>query len=240
MIVAINIENNAVHFGLFYETLVHSFSFKRDSLDTVDELKKKIEIFMAPYTLACVKGCIIASVVPDMTYKLKMIFSDALVVGSGVRTGLNIKCENPKEVGADRIARAAYVAPDQAIVLSLKDVITVDFIEGNQFLGGMIMPGISLALESLKSMAKLSKVELEHPKSPIGNTTERSIQAGLYYQSRGAVASVLRDYPHHKLIATGEFAPFILHEFNGIAFIKDLDIQGLYKIYCLNKKSERV
>ncbi|EGY80490.1 type III pantothenate kinase [Peptoniphilus indolicus] len=242
MLLAINIENKSVQIGLFKDNLlVHKFKIKTDPSETEDEIKLKIKQLMEPYSLNQVTNSIISSVVPDVTKSYREIFPEALVVGAGVKTGLNIKCENPKEVGSDRIIRAAYSLGEKALIINIDEVITIDFLNGNNFMGGMIIPGMNMALNSLKEMAKLSKVELVKVDSIFGNSTTKAIQAGIYHHYLSTVEYVIKniskEHENLKIVATGEHSKLILEELNfKVQLIQDLALYGLEKIYVLNQK----
>lgn len=246
MLLVINIENNTVNFGLFKkDSLIHKFKIKTDILETVDEVLLKIKNLLSPYTTNEIDECIISSVVPDITKKYLKIFPQAVVIGAGIKTGLNIRCENPKEVGADRIIKSAYSIGEKALTLSIDEVITIDFVNGNSFMGGMIIPGMSMALNSLKEMAKLSKVEFIKTDNLIGNSTTRAIQTGIYNHYLSTIKYVIQEMKQNheklKIVATGEQAKILVEDLDyEIEFIEDLDLYGLQKIYFLNKKSELI
>ncbi|WP_455256602.1 type III pantothenate kinase [Peptoniphilus asaccharolyticus] len=242
MLLAINIENKSVQIGLFKDgLLLHKFKIKTDSSETVDEIRLKIKQLIEPYSLNQVTNSIISSVVPDMTNNYREIFPEALVVGAGIKTGLNIKCENPKDVGSDRIVRAAYTIGEKALILNIDEVITVDFLNGNNFMGGMIIPGMNMALSSLKEMAKLSKVELIKIDTMLGNSTTKAIQTGIYHHYLSTVEYVIKnmskEHSDLKIVATGEQSRLILENLNyEVEIIEDLALYGLEKISVLNQK----
>lgn len=168
---------------------------------TADEYGLMFEQFLAQRDLVledAISGLAIASVVPRVTATLRRMSSrylgfEPLIVGPGVRTGMPILYENPKEVGADRIADAVaaydlYGGP--TIVVDFGTATTVEVISGEgEYMGGAIAPGIEISLDALYDRAAgLRRVELaEPPKSVIGRNTTESIQAGAVY---GAVAMV--------------------------------------------------
>lgn len=244
MLLVINIENNSVHFGLFKnESLVHKFKIKTDLSETVDEISLKIKMLLTPYTTNQIMGCIISSVVPNITKKYLEIFPEAFVVGAGIKTGLNIRCENPKDVGSDRIIKAAYSIGEKSLTLNLDEVITIDFVNGNNFMGGMIIPGMNMALNSLKEMARLSKVELSKTESLVGNSTTKAIQTGIYTHYLSTIKYVIKEMSEQheglKIIATGEQAKLLTEDLNyEIEIVENLALYGLEKIYWLNQKQE--
>lgn len=243
MLLVINIENNNVHFGLFQsQKLVHKFKIKTDLFETVDELKLKIKMLMDPFSLETISDSIISSVVPDITKKYLQIFPNSLIVGAGIKTGINIKCENTKEVGSDRIIKAVFAMGEKALIMSLDEVITIDFVNGNNFMGGMIIPGITMSLNSLKEMAKLSKVEILKTDELIGNSTTKALQTGLYthYISTIEYVTDKMKKEHHgiRIVATGEHSHLLTKGIEGVEIIENMDLYGLEKIFNLNKKQE--
>jgi type III pantothenate kinase len=201
-----------------------------------------------------VEDVIISSVVPTLMYTLsamskKYFNREPLVIGPGIKTGMNIKYDNPKELGADRIVNAVaaynkYGGP--LIIVDFGTAITFCAISKNgDYLGGAIAPGIKISGEALFSKtAKLPKVELVKPKTVIGKNTVNSIQSGLIYGCIGLVDYIiermieeLKDEGEVKnIIATGGFATLIGSESRYINRIdKMITLEGLRIIYEKNK-----
>ena len=201
-----------------------------------------------------VEDVIISSVVPTLMYTLEAMSNkyfncSPLIVGPGIKTGMNIRYDNPKEVGADRIVNAVsayerYGGP--IIIVDFGTAITFCAIskEGD-YLGGAIAPGIRISSEALfLRTAKLPKVELIKPDSVICKNTVNSIQAGLVYGYIGLVDNIigkmkyeLREEGEVKtVIATGGFASLIASESEHINKVdKLLTLDGLRIIYKRNK-----
>ena len=146
---------------------------------------------LAKLHLKDVTEAIISSVVPDITGNLekmieKYLQTAPLIVGSGIKTGLMIRYENPKEVGADRIVNAVAGIKKYGAPLVLVDFGTATTFcavnEKEEYLGGAIVPGVDLSMQALfANTAKLPKVELVPPKSYIGRNTTNAIQSGLIF-----------------------------------------------------------
>lgn len=197
-----------------------------------------------------IKAVAISSVVPNYDYTLRHSFfqyfqgADYFILQPGVKTGLNIRCKNPNEVGADRIANAIgaiAIFPEQAlIVVDMGTATTLCAItKDRNYLGGAILPGLRLCMEALKNnTAKLMTVDIEIPSNYMGRTTRESIQSGLYYGHLGALKEIILGFKKEvfhgevvKVIGTGGFAQ--LYEETGLfdTLISDLVLQGLRKAY---------
>lgn len=195
-----------------------------------------------------VEGVIISSVVPPLMFQLENLCSKylkktPLVVGPGVKTGLNIRYENPREVGADRIVNAVaaielYGPP--CIVVDFGTATTFDYVDENgQYIGGAVAPGIGISTEALyQRAAKPPRIELIKPKSVVGRNTVSSMQAGIIYgfagQVDGIVDRIKQEFPGRqpKVVATGGLAELIASESRTIELVNpSLTPQGLQIIY---------
>ena len=202
-----------------------------------------------------VDDVIVSSVVPPLMHTLvemitKYFDKKPLVVGPGIKTGMNIKYDDPKELGADRIVNAVaaydkYGGP--LIIVDFGTAITFCVIsKDGDYLGGAITPGIKISSEALFSRtSKLPKVELTKPRNVIGKNTVNSIQSGLIYGYVGLVDYIvekimeeIKDEGEVKnVIATGGLASLIASESKYINKIdKLLTLEGLRIIYEKNKK----
>lgn len=169
-----------------------------------------------------------------------------LLVGPGIKTGLNLRYENPREVGADRIVNAVaaidrYQCP--LVVVDFGTATTFDCIdaEGN-YLGGAIVPGIGISTEALYQRAsKLPRIELEKPKKVIGRNTVHAMQAGIIFGYAGQVDGIVERIKDEmkaepKVIATGGLAELIASETRTIEEVNPmLTLEGLRIIYERNK-----
>ncbi|ACJ32447.1 Pantothenate kinase type III [Anoxybacillus flavithermus WK1] len=201
-----------------------------------------------------IDGIIISSVVPPIMFALermctKYFHIKPLIVGPGIKTGLNIKYDNPKEVGADRIVNAVagihlYGAP--LIIVDFGTATTYCYInEHKQYMGGAIAPGITISTEALYSRAaKLPRIEIARPDDIIGKNTVSAMQAGILYGYVGQVEGIVSRMKEKsavppKVIATGGLASLIAHESNIIDIVDPfLTLKGLQLLYERNKKGE--
>lgn len=194
-----------------------------------------------------IDGIIISSVVPPIMYALeqmcKKYFSvTPMVIGPGIKTGLNIKYDNPKEVGADRIVNAVaaismYGSP--VIIVDFGTATTYCYInEEKQYMGGAIAPGIGISTEALYTRAsKLPRIEIAKPKDIIGKNTVSAMQSGILYGYVGQVEGIVlrmkqQTSGNPKVIATGGLAPLIAKEATVIDIVDPfLTLKGLKMIY---------
>lgn len=257
MLLAVDVGNTNIVFGVYKgEELVYDWRIATDKNKTSDEYGLLFENIFRYHGLSTkdVEDVIISSVVPTLMYTLsamskKYFNREPLVIGPGIKTGMNIKYDNPKELGADRIVNAVaaynkYGGP--LIIVDFGTAITFCAISKNgDYLGGAIAPGIKISGEALFSKtAKLPKVELVKPKTVIGKNTVNSIQSGLIYGCIGLVDYIiermieeLKDEGEVKnIIATGGFATLIGSESRYINRIdKMITLEGLRIIYEKNK-----
>jgi type III pantothenate kinase len=198
-----------------------------------------------------VTGVAIASVVPPLTPVFEQVCQDyvghtPLVVDAGVRTGVRIHYDNPRDVGADRVVdavavRAMYGAP--ACVVDFGTATTFDAVSAEgDYLGGAIAPGIGIAARALfERTAKLPRVELDRPPSPIGRNTPHSIQSGLLFGYVGLVEGMVARFKEElgadtHVVGTGGLAPVIARETDVIDVIDPwLTLHGLRIVYDLNR-----
>lgn len=199
-----------------------------------------------------IAGACIASVVPPLTGRWvdlckRYLAVDPLVVDAGVKTGVRVRYDDPRAVGADRVVDAAaafrlYGGP--ACIVDFGTATTFDAISvTGEYLGGAITPGIEIASEALFSRtAKLPKVELSRPPAAIGTNTIHSIQSGLLFGYvslvEGMVARFRKELgPKMKVIATGGLAELIAKETDVIEIVAPwLTLDGLRMIYEMNTK----
>ena len=200
-----------------------------------------------------IKDVIISSVVPNVMHSLenfciKYCNKQPLIVGPGIKTGLNIKYDNPKQVGADRIVNAVAGIEKYGYPLILVDFGTATTFcaisDKGEYLGGTIAPGIKISSEALFQRAsKLPRVELLKPGTSICKTTVSAMQSGIIYGYVGLVdkiISMMKDELNCgpvRVVATGGLAPLIASETNSIDNVdKFLTLEGLRVIYEKNKE----
>ena len=196
-----------------------------------------------------IENVIISSVVPSLMHTLptmckRYLDIDPIVVGPGVKTGMNIKYDNPREVGADRIVNAVaayekYGGP--LIIVDIGTAITFCAIsKKGDYLGGAIVPGISISAEALfLRTAKLPKVEILKPDNIIAKNTVNSIQAGIVYGYVGLIDKIIEEMKKElaaqgdaRVVATGGFSNLIASESKYIEEIdKMLTLEGLRIIF---------
>lgn len=254
MLLVFDIGNSNVVAGVYVgEKLIADWRLATDRQKTVDEYGVLIQNLFHYKNLVTdqVRAAVISSVVPPLTNLFEEVMAKyfnvtALVVGPGMKTGLSIKYENPREVGADRVVNAVA-----GIQLYGPPLIIVDFgtattfcaiSESGDWLGGAIAPGPGIASEALfQRTAKLPRVEFTKPKTAIGKNTVNSIQSGLYFGYIGLVENLITKLKaemgcNPTVIATGGFAQLIAAESKLIDKINpDLTLEGLRFLYELNK-----
>lgn len=193
MILAVDIGNTQTVLGLLDEAgeLGARWRISTDATLTADEIRVKIDALLRVegFGWEAVAGIVVASVVPALTAAYEALAERAcgcepLVVGPGIKTGLPVAYENPREVGADRIvnavaAIAAYGAP--VVVVDFGTATTLDVVDDKgSYMGGAIAAGIETSAEALfRRAARLSAVDLEPPSHVIGRNTRESVQSGL-------------------------------------------------------------
>ena len=199
-----------------------------------------------------VEGIMISSVVPTINYTIEHMCKDyfgqeAKFLAPGMKTGVNIRYENPRELGSDRIANAVAVNDiygGPCIFIDFGTATTYGVIsEKGEFLGGAIGPGLKLSADALVNRtAKLPRIELVTPPTVIGRTTVSNIQSGIIYGYIGSVEGVVRGMkrelgkPNARVIATGGMADMVAQISDVIDEIdRMLTIKGLRRIYERNK-----
>lgn len=257
MILTINIENTNTIIGcsensefIFVESI--STNTSRTELEYAISLKNIFELHKLE--ISKVEGAIISSVVPPVTSIVKgavkrILGKEAIVIGPGVKTGLNIMTDNPAQLGSDLVANAVagiakYEAP--MMIVSMGTATTISVInEKKQYVGGMIIPGIQVSSESLtRETAQLPKIGLEKPKRAIGTNTIECMKSGLIYGNAacidGSIARIEKElgFSVATIVATGEYIRHILpHCERKMCLDETLLLEGLKLIYEKNQKS---
>ncbi len=260
MLLAFDVGNTNIVLGVFKEgKLIQDWRLETDNQKSADEYGMVINQLFQYEGLDPkeVKDVIISTVVPSVLYTLqhlsrKYFGCKAIVIEPGVKTGLLIKYDNPKQVGADRIvnavaAYAKYGGP--LIVIDLGTATTFCAITDKaEYLGGTIAPGLKITSEALvEKTAKLPKVELEEPGHVICKNTIQSMQSGLVYGHMGLVDYVVKKMKKElselcgekpvKVIATGGMASMIESGVDCIDIVdRMLTLEGLQMIYEKNRK----
>ena len=259
MILVVDVGNTNIVLGVYEnKEIIASWRISTDAKKTSDEYSIQVMQLFIQSNLdpKDVKGIIISSVVPNIMHSLENMIKKSfginpLVVGPGIKTGINIKYDNPKEVGADRIVNA--VAAHEKYK---KDLIILDFGTATTFcsltkeanyLGGCITPGIRIASDALfDRAAKLPRVELEIPQNIICKNTISSMQAGIIYGYIGLVEYIVNKMKKEMIdlgceepfvVATGGLANLIAKETTIIDKVdSSLTLEGLRIIYEKNKE----
>ena len=258
MLLVIDVGNSNIVAGVYEEKeLLTHWRFSTDRTKTADEygilLRSMFEYSDVPMTK--VDSIIISSVVPPVLVPLchmceRYFGCKPLVVGPGVKNGISIKYDNPKEVGADRIVNAAAAMSKYA--KEGRPMIILDFGTANtycallpngEYLGGVIAPGIGISMEALfQRCAKLPRIELVKTKTTICKNTVNSMQSGFLYgfvgQMEGIVARMKKELGGDALvIGTGGFANMIAAESDCIDVVEPfLTLEGLRVLHEKNAK----
>ena len=253
MLLAIDIGNTNLVIGCIEnDSIVFKARIATDRTRTSDqygvEIKNMIEAFGVK--LSDITDCIISSVVPPVfnsvrTGVIKVIGKQPMVVGPGLKTGLNIQMDVPSQVGSDRIviavaALAEYKAP--LILMDMGTATTIEVVEPeNVYMGGVIFPGVKLSLDALTSKAaQLPGISLDKPKKVIGKNTVDCMRSGMMYGTAamidGLIDRIAEELGHSStIIATGGMAQFIIPlSRHTIILEKDLLLKGLNIIYKKN------
>ena len=197
-----------------------------------------------------IEGAIICSVVPQATNSFseairKYLNLEPVIVGPGIKTGLKVNIDNPKELGPDRIANsvAGYLITEtDTVVIDLGTATTFDVVSKNkEYLGGSIAPGIKISLDALTlKTASLKSVELDTPNKVIGKNTYEAIQSGLIMGHASMIDSmvekiILEIDIEPKIILTGGLSKVVQPILNvNVEYIENLTLVGLEEIYKLN------
>ena len=251
-IIAIDIGNTETTVGIRNKDGWDSYRFTTRDANTSDEL---LALFNSTFNLDINKknqifGSIVCSVVPQVTNNMfqaveKYLESPPIVVGPGIKTGLKVNIDNPKELGPDRIANsvAGYkIAKSDVLIVDLGTATTFDVVnEKKEYLGGAIAPGIKISLDALTSKtASLKSVELDLPKKVVGKNTYEAIQSGLIYGHASMIDSMIEKLLQElgtvpKIILTGGLSKTIQPALNlSAVYEEDLTLIGLEEIYNLN------
>ena len=256
MLLAIDIGNSNVVIGCLNEQneTVKLIRMVTDLKKTEDEYAAGIKTVLGYNNVDCTafEGAIICSVVPPLTeiFRIaveKIIGCKALVVGTGVKTGLNIMIENPASLGGDIVAASVAAMVDYplpVIVFDMGTATTITVVDkGNRYIGGAIVPGVALSLNALSSgTSLLQKVPIEAPKKCINTTTTESMQSGAIFGNAALMDGMIERFEQElgckaSLVATGGIAAKIVPYCNhSIHYDENLLLRGLGMIYKKNKR----
>ena len=254
MILAIDVGNTNIVVGCiddlktyFIERL--STNRTKTELEYAVDLKNVLDIYHIKKTE--IEGCIISSVVPQITNIVKLaaekiLKKNAIVLGPGVKTGLNIMMDNPGQLGADQVADAvAGIAnyPVPLILIDMGTATTASVVNSRkQYVGGMILPGVGVSLDALTARAsQLSGISIDAPRHVIGKNTIECMKSGVLYSSAAAIDGIIDRIEEAigqpmTAIATGglskKIVPYCKRE---VILDDDLLLKGLLIIYRKNR-----
>lgn len=256
MLLVFDVGNTNIVLGLYDgDKMIYHWRAATNELKTADEYAASLGMMfqLDGVTFAMVTDIIISSVVPPVNPTLEYLCRryfhvEPMMVGPGMKTGLNILYDNPRELGADRIVNAVagitlYGGP--LIIIDLGTATTFCAIdEKKRYLGGAVTPGIGISMEALFQRAsKLPRIELTPASSVICKNTFSAMQSGIYYGAIGQVDGIVRrmkkemGYKEIKVIATGGLADLIASQSETIDVIDPLlTLKGLYILFKKNRK----
>ena len=251
-IIAVDIGNTETTVGIGSKGNWDSYRFTTRDTNTPDEL---LALFNSTFQIKSevkkdIEGAIICSVVPQATNSFseairKYLNLEPVIVGPGIKTGLKVNIDNPKELGPDRIANsvAGYLITEtDTVVIDLGTATTFDVVSKNkEYLGGSIAPGIKISLDALTlKTASLKSVELDIPNKVIGKNTYEAIQSGLIMGHASMIDSmvekiILEIDIEPKIILTGGLSKVVQPILNvNVEYIENLTLVGLEEIFKLN------
>jgi len=253
VLLAIDIGNTNTVIGVFDgATLEHSWRIKSDARNTADELALTFRGLLAEHPITGIAACsTVPAVMRELRAMLTRYYPDVptVLVEPGVRTGVGVIMDNPKEVGTDRIcntAAAHHLVDGPCIVVDFGTSTNFDVVSARgEFLGGALAPGIEISLDALAARAaQLRKVELVAPRSPIGKNTVEALQSGILYGFAGQVDGMVRrlcaalvpDDPESvHVVATGGLATLVIDHCETVTHYEpELTLIGLRLIYDRN------
>ncbi|MCP2164684.1 type III pantothenate kinase [Goodfellowiella coeruleoviolacea] len=261
MLLAIDVGNTNIVLGLYDgtgadATLLRDWRMRTDARMTADELALNVRGLLGEHADA-ITGVSVLSTVPALLRELRVMLgryysaAPKVIVEPGVRTGVPLLVDNPKEVGGDRVVNtlaAHHLYSTTCVVVDFGTTTNIDVISAKgEFLGGVFAPGIEISVDALAvRAAALRKVELVRPRTVIGKNTVECLQSGILYGFAGQVDGLVRrivaeleqdDSGPITVIATGGLAPLVLAECTTIAHhVPDLTLLGLRLLFERNMR----
>lgn len=253
MLLVIDVGNSNTVIGLYRENeLVVHWRIVTTHNHTSDELRVLLMMLLQQDNInpSDITGCCVSSVVPQFNMALTEVVRQSfniepLMIEPGVKTGIQLHIENPKELGADRLVNAVAAVDEHdgpLIIIDFGTATTFDYVTDKaEYKGGIIVPGIQLSANALfENCAKLPRVEISTPKSIIGRNTVDHIRGGLTYGSADMVDGMVRRISEEAgvkctVVATGGLAPVIAETADSIDVVDPLlTMKGLRGIYSRN------
>jgi type III pantothenate kinase len=240
MLLVVDVGNTQTHFGTWRgDELLEHWRFATVRESTADELGAALRslLELRGVTLEDLDASIVSSTVPQLGLEWTAMVSrylshEMLVVGPGIRTGMSIRYDNPREIGADRLVNAVAAfekVKGAVVVVDFGTAITYDPVSAEgEYLGGIITPGVEISMEALTSRAAaLPRVEIAPPRSLIGKSTVDAIRSGIVYGFAGQVDAIVRRLrgelgEETETIATGGLAEHIVPFTETIDQVDDL------------------
>lgn len=252
-ILTVDIGNSNTVIGIFdKDNLKVTVRWRTELSETEDELQMKLNYMVNKYRIDKIEGAIIGSVVPNLDTTISRAISDFFYIKEpihvvpGIKTGIKILYDNPKDVGADRILNAVAIFNEfyrPAVVVDFGTAITFDVISGKgDYIGGIITPSMHIASSALfAKTAKLPHVAFGKPESIVGKNTIDSIKSGLYYgygaMIDGMIKLIIKDQQFHECIVASTGGQSKM--FSGCASLikyhrPNLTLEGLKILYYYN------
>ncbi|CAB4569838.1 MAG: type III pantothenate kinase [Actinobacteria bacterium] len=247
MLLAIDVGNTNIVLGLYDgATLTKSWRIKTDAYATADEYAIQLRALTA--NSPTITGIALCSTVPsvlrEMREMIKREFADikSVIVEPGIKTGVSIATDNPKEVGTDRIVNSLAVFQRHggpSIVVDFGTSTNLDVVnEAGDFIGGALAPGIEISIDALATRAAaLRKIELVKPRAAIGRNTVEALQSGAFYGFAGQVDRLVNQIiaevgPVKAVVATGGLASTVVEACTTITHVEpDLTLEGLRLVF---------
>jgi type III pantothenate kinase len=205
VLLVVDVGNTQTHFGTFSGTeLLEHWRFATVRTSTADELGAALRslLELRGMRFTDLQASIVSSTVPQLEPEWlamaeRYLGHHMIAVGPGVKTGMAIRYDNPREIGADRLVNAVALGAryeGAAVCVDFGTATTFDIVSGaHEYLGGVILPGIEISLDALTERgAKLPKIEIAEPRAAIGKTTVDAIRAGIVYGYAGAIDGIMR------------------------------------------------
>src|SRR5690554_4481995 len=247
MLLLFDVGNSNISFAVYEDKqLIKKWRIKTDINKTADEYSIILNSLIGNYKI---NGVVIASVVPIITsllssFSRKYLNTEPLVIGPGIKTGLDIKLNNPKEIGADLVASATGARlkyPQPSIIIDMGTATTITLLDNNTFNGGVVIPGIETSLYGLVTKtALLPHIDIKAPNRIIERETVSCMQSGIVYGTASMIDGMIELFEEEfgekcSIIATGGLAKYIIpHCKHQIKLDKYLIYDGLIELYRKN------